>query len=85
MTIELENGSALELQITAAAAARGISVEEYVREALTEKAQSKIQLAKHKRKMTTREFLDAMAYHGPIHPNMRTQKITREFIYGDHP
>ena len=31
------------------------------------------------------EFLDAMAYHGPIPEEMKTQKITREFIYGNHP
>jgi len=31
------------------------------------------------------EFLDAMAYHGPIPEEMKTQKISREFIYGEHP
>jgi hypothetical protein len=35
--------------------------------------------------MTIDEFLDAMAYRGPIPEEMRTQPITREFIYGDHP
>ncbi len=85
MTIKLENDPALESQVTVAAAERGISVDEYVREALLEKAQSRIRVASRQRQLTTREFLDAMAYHGPVDPLMKTQEITREFIYGDHP
>ena len=85
MTIELANDPALEFEVTAAAEARGISVNEYVHEVLKEKTKTQFEVAKAQRKLTTREFLDAMVYRGEVDPAMATQEITREFIYGDHP
>ena len=85
MTIELTIDPALEVQISSEARVRGISVVEYAREALIEKAQSRVRWAARERKMTTDEFIEAMAYRGCIPETMHNQKITREFIYGDHP
>ena len=87
MTIQVALDPALELQVTAAASARGMSLDEYVNEALLEKAQARLRerIAAWKPTITVEEFLQAMAYHGPIPEEMRTQEITREFIYGDHP
>ena len=81
MTVELEIKPDLEERILEAARALGVSTSEFVREAVLEKTASMLR----ERKMTTEEFLDSMAYHGPISDEMRAQEITREFIYGDHP
>ena len=81
MTIELQIKPDLEERILQAARVRGMSTSEFVREAVLEKTATMLR----DRKMTTEDFLQAMAYHGPVPDEMRTREITREFIYGDHP
>jgi hypothetical protein len=83
MTVKLEVQPEIEARIVELAKERGISVEEYLHAAILERVES--EPARAAKKKSFEEFLDAMAYHGPIDPAMRTQKITREFIYGDHP
>ena len=83
MTIELEIRPELEEKIVAAAERRGVTVQEYVHEAAAQRLRAEPRIAE--KKLSIEEFLDGMAYHGPIPEEMKTQKITREFIYGDHP
>jgi len=83
MTINLTLEPELEERVVEASTRYGISIEEFARKTLAERFQA--ELSARQKKMSTKEFLDAMAYRGPIDSTMAAQEITREFIYGEHP
>lgn len=82
MTIAIEVQPELEQKIVAAAERHGVTVEAYLTSAAEEKVKSEPRGPRTLKAFE--EFLDAMAYHGPVPDEMKTQAITRAFIYGDH-
>jgi hypothetical protein len=82
MTIQVMLEPELEERVVEAAKRRGVSIEEYAKKTLTEMVQ--VDLVDSRKRLSTEEFLDAIAYRGPIDPSMASQEISREFIYGDH-
>jgi len=84
MTIQLELDPSLEKEVKKAAELRELPLAEYVKSFLQEHHHNgAIRLPKGT--LSVKEFLDAMAYHGPVSGQMRSQVIDRAFIYGDHP
>jgi hypothetical protein len=84
MTIHVELSAEMERQLAAEALARGIALEIYAQRLLQEAIASRSKGSTRASQEEFRAFLDALASKAPNVPQLRSETISREMIYGEH-
>ena len=84
MTIQVELNAEMETQLAAEARARGMALEQYAQRLLEEAISSRTQGGSRASQEEFRAFLDALANKAPDVPQLRSEKFSRETIYGEH-
>jgi hypothetical protein len=84
MTIHVELDAEMETQLAAEAQVRGMALEQYAQRLLQEAIASRVQGRSRASQEEFRAFLDALASKAPDVPQLRTERFSRETIYGEH-
>ena len=83
MTIRVELNPEMERELAAEALARGIALELYAQRLLQEAIASRNIGRARASQEEFRAFLDALASKAPNVPHLRSEKFSRETIYGE--
>ncbi len=83
MTIHVELNPEMEIQLAAEAKVRGMAMEQYAQSLLQEAITSRVREPSRASQAEFRAFLDALASKAPNVPHLRSEKFSRETIYGE--
>lgn len=86
MTLHIELNGDLEARVAAAAGARGVATEQYVKELIREAVSSSPISGPRAEssRLEFRSFLDALESKKPIADELKSEPFSRGFLYRDH-